>query len=105
MASTEDKNFQGHDIILVGASAGGVEALTGLVADLPAAVFVVLHISAQWPSLLPQILARNAQLIVKQQLGTVSTLTRPECHGALWEIKDPSVLRFRCHVGHRAAHE
>jgi two-component system chemotaxis response regulator CheB len=41
----------GHGIIVVGASAGGVEALTKLVAglppDLPAALFVVLHISRQ----------------------------------------------------------
>jgi two-component system chemotaxis response regulator CheB len=40
--------MSGHDIIVLGASAGGVEALTelvrGLPADLPAAVFVVLHI-------------------------------------------------------------
>jgi two-component system chemotaxis response regulator CheB len=35
-----------------------------------------------------------------QKLGKVSTLTCPECHGALWEINDPNVLRFRCHVGH-----
>ncbi|PWT88103.1 MAG: chemotaxis protein CheB [Blastocatellia bacterium] len=35
-----------------------------------------------------------------QKLGSVSTLTCPECHGALWEIHDPNVLRFRCHVGH-----
>jgi two-component system chemotaxis response regulator CheB len=35
-----------------------------------------------------------------QKIGKVSTLTCPECHGALWEINDPHVLRFRCHVGH-----
>jgi len=39
-----------RDIIVIGASAGGVQALTNLVADLPAdlpaAVFIVLHIPA-----------------------------------------------------------
>jgi len=40
----------GQDIIVVGASAGGVEALSRLVGDLPddlpAAVFIVLHMAA-----------------------------------------------------------
>ena len=35
-----------------------------------------------------------------EKLGKVSKLTCPECHGALWEINDQSMLRFRCHVGH-----
>jgi len=56
----------GHDIIVVGASAGGVEALIGIVATLPrklsAAVFIVLHIPAQSPSLLPTILKRFTSL-------------------------------------------
>jgi two-component system, chemotaxis family, protein-glutamate methylesterase/glutaminase len=33
-------------------------------------------------------------------LGTPSRFTCPECHGALWEIEDGTMLRFRCHVGH-----
>ncbi len=36
-------------------------------------------------------------------LGAPSRFTCPECHGALWEIKDGSMLRFRCHVGHSFA--
>ena len=35
-----------------------------------------------------------------EKLGKVSRLTCPDCHGALWEIKDDEILRFRCHVGH-----
>jgi two-component system, chemotaxis family, protein-glutamate methylesterase/glutaminase len=57
-----------RDTIVIGASAGGVQALTKLVADLPpdlpAAVFIVLHIPAHAPSLLPEILARDTRLTV-----------------------------------------
>jgi len=53
----------GHDIIVLGASTGGVEALTRLVAglpeDLPAAVFVVLHMPRHGKSHLPEILAAS----------------------------------------------
>jgi len=51
----------GHDIIVIGASAGGVEALSQLVAGLPtrlkASVFVVLHVPAESTSALPRILS------------------------------------------------
>ena len=35
-----------------------------------------------------------------ERLGRISKLTCPDCHGALWEINDEDLLRFRCHVGH-----
>jgi len=55
-----------HDIVVVGASAGGVEALAGLAASLPArlpaAVFVVLHVPSTGTSALPDILGRQGPL-------------------------------------------
>jgi two-component system chemotaxis response regulator CheB len=58
----------GRDIIVIGASAGGVDALPRLIwslpVDLPAAVFVVLHIPAQGRDLLPEIIRRAASLSV-----------------------------------------
>lgn len=41
-----------------------------------------------------------ADMKVDQVLGKVSPFTCPECHGALWEIRDGPMLRYRCHVGH-----
>ena len=56
----------GHDIIVVGTSAGGVEALTKLVrdlpSDLPAAIFIVLHFPTDGTSMLPTILSRVSAL-------------------------------------------
>src|SRR5260370_37910621 len=54
-----------HDVVVIGASAGGVEAISRIVADLPrdirAAIFVVLHIS-RGRSMLPDILTRAGRL-------------------------------------------
>ena len=55
-----------HDIVTLGASSGGVETLMKLVRslppDLPAAVFVVIHLSEGFPSALPSILSRAGPL-------------------------------------------
>jgi two-component system, chemotaxis family, protein-glutamate methylesterase/glutaminase len=32
--------------------------------------------------------------------GEIVPFTCPECGGALWEIRDGALLRYRCHVGH-----
>jgi two-component system chemotaxis response regulator CheB len=55
-----------HDIAVIGASAGGVEALIRLAGalpqDLPMAVFVVVHYPEEAPSTLPQLLSRAGPL-------------------------------------------
>lgn len=54
------------DIIVVGASAGGIEALRSLTAalpaDLPASIFIVVHTSPQGPGLLADILDMSSKL-------------------------------------------
>jgi two-component system chemotaxis response regulator CheB len=59
--------MQGHDIVVIGASAGGVETLTrlvsGLPADLNASLFIVLHVAAHTPSILPKLLNRHSVLL------------------------------------------
>jgi two-component system chemotaxis response regulator CheB len=56
-----------RNIIVIGASAGGLEAIqqviAGLPFDLPAAVFITLHQFERSPGLLPQILNRAGPLL------------------------------------------
>jgi two-component system chemotaxis response regulator CheB len=62
----EDRSMPGHDVIVIGFSAGGVEALTRLVRDLPselpAAILIVHHFPARSISALPRILSRVGKL-------------------------------------------
>jgi len=73
----------GHDIIVIGTSAGGVDALVKVVSalpgDLPAALFVVLHVSADSSSMLPTILSRSGPLpAIHPEDGT------PFVHGTIY---------------------
>ena len=62
-----------HDIIVIGASAGGLEAMKKLLAQLPdnfpGTLFIVWHISPESPSILPQILDRVCPLPVTHAIG------------------------------------
>jgi two-component system chemotaxis response regulator CheB len=70
MSST--KTMEKRDLIVIGASAGGLETLRKLLsqlpADLPASIFVVWHLSRDYPSQLAQILDRATSLPVTQAL-------------------------------------
>jgi len=61
-----------HDIIAIGASAGGIEVLFNLVhalpADLPASVFIVVHLAPNQPSVLPDLLTHRGPLPAKHPL-------------------------------------
>jgi two-component system chemotaxis response regulator CheB len=61
-----------RDIVVIGASAGGVEALqrlcAALPADFPAAIFVTQHISPSARSVLPQLLDRAGPMTARSPL-------------------------------------
>jgi two-component system chemotaxis response regulator CheB len=78
------------DVVAIGASAGGVEALHIVVetlpVDFPAAVLVVQHMDPRHRSMLAGLLARRCRLRVKQatngeviEPGTVS-IAQPDAH-------------------------
>ena len=75
--------MQGHDIIVIGASAGGIQALQELVADLPAdlpaSLFVVVHISPDSLGVLPNILNRQGMLQAEYAVNG-----RPIEHGRIY---------------------
>ncbi len=62
-----------RNIVVIGASLGGVQALRELVGhlpgDLPAAVFIVQHVSPSSPTMLPSILATRSDLPVRSALN------------------------------------
>ena len=67
LSLTKKKEFMpGHDIIVIGASAGGLKALGAILGNLPsdidAAIFIVKHLAADKPSILPKILADLSSL-------------------------------------------
>lgn len=61
--------MHGHDIIVLGSSSGGVQALpkliSGLPVDLQAAVFIVLHTRPDGPGFLPEIIRKTSALPVR----------------------------------------
>ena len=99
-----------RDIIVMGASAGGLSAFNRIIKQLPeqlnAAVFIVWHISPNSPSILPQILNRAGKLKAKHpadgesiEMGKI--YVAPPDHHLLLEVgrmrltKGPKENRFR----------
>ena len=101
-----------RDIIVIGASTGGVEALKtvvgGLPADLSAAVFVVLHQPEVFRSHLTDILRRVAKLPVEEALHDQTVelghiyVAPPDNH-LLLRAGHVSVVRSARENGHRPA--
>ena len=99
-----------REIVVIGASAGGIEALSALLAllpaDFPAAILVVVHISADSPGVLPSILARAGVLPVETAKDGVAILpgrvyvAPPDRHlllepGSIRVTRGPKENRFR----------
>jgi two-component system chemotaxis response regulator CheB len=65
LASRDERAF---DVVVIGASAGGIGALAAVLGALPArfpvAIALVVHLSPDHPSHLPQVLARHSRLPV-----------------------------------------
>src|SRR4051794_4383997 len=101
-----------RDLVVVGASAGGVEPLRSLVAGLPpsfpASILIVLHIPETSPSALPQILARVSPLEVRQardgdELGPGLVLIAPPGHHLIVQDGHVVLSRGPRESGHRPA--
>ena len=101
-----------HDIIVIGASAGGVHALVTLTGFFPqklsAAIFVVLHIPAKSRSILPDILSRAGPLKVVEAVDCMGIEYRciyvvPPDHHLLIERGRVRVVRGPKENRHRPA--
>ena len=99
-----------NQIVVVGASAGGIEALRSLVSALPATfptpICVVLHIAPESPGVLHEILSRAGPLVATNAVsGELLRAGRiyvapPDCHlviepGKVCVTKGPKENRFR----------
>jgi two-component system chemotaxis response regulator CheB len=101
-----------RDVIVIGASAGGLEALkalvSGLPADIDAAIFIVLHFSPSAPSRLSALLQRCTKIPIMQvedglqiQRGSI-VVARPDYH-LMVEEKRMRVTRGPRENRHRPA--
>lgn len=87
---THDVHARGFDLVVIGASAGGVSALLSILHELPVgfapAVLVVLHVAAERPGPVARLLGEHCRLPVAEALdkqpidaGTI-TLAPPDYH-------------------------
>ncbi|MBV8725189.1 MAG: chemotaxis protein CheB, partial [Candidatus Eremiobacteraeota bacterium] len=74
----DGKPLDGPSVVVIGASAGGIEALERLVAALPASfaapIIIAQHADPKVPSHLPQILSRHTAMDIVSIHEQVETL-------------------------------
>lgn len=50
---------------------------------------------------MPELAERDMDRQVRnERRGQLTTFTCPECGGSLWQVDQPEMVQFRCHVGH-----
>ena len=100
------------NVLLIGASAGGIEPLIAVIerlpADLPAPVLIVVHIPPDAESRLPQILQRRSELRVRhaadgEPLSEGDVLVAPPDHHLMLEDGRVRVVRGPRQNRHRPA--
>ena len=78
-----------RDVVVIGGSAGGVEAVLRIVEALPARLaarlFLVIHVPPTGPSVLPRILERRGKLAAR--------------HPRDGELTEPSIISLFAHFG------
>lgn len=100
----------GHDMIVIGTSAGGLKALGAILgalpADLNAVIFIVQHLAADKPSILPEILSDLSALPAlhpsdEESIQTGRIYVAPPDHhllvnqGVMRVVRGPQENRFR----------
>jgi len=53
-----------------------------------------------WIDIENRMAGRDSDTEDLEQIGKPSSLTCPECAGALWEVGHKGPIRYRCHTGH-----
>jgi two-component system chemotaxis response regulator CheB len=101
-----------HDMIAIGASAGGLEVLLDIVpdlpADLPASLFVAMHMAPGQPSMLPELLSARGKLPARHPLHDEQILpghiyVAPPDNQLLVRAGTMEVVRGPKENGHRPA--
>jgi two-component system chemotaxis response regulator CheB len=53
-----------------------------------------------WIDMENRLTGKESDMNDLEKIGDPSSLTCPECSGAMWEIRRPGPVRYRCHTGH-----